>query len=58
MAIGVCAALVCTIILLWKGYKALTVEQMIEEFKDGCTITKPDGTKTTYHKRRPRKKTK
>jgi len=53
-SIGSLAACVCGVILLIKGYNSLTPEQIIEEFKDGCSVIMKDGTKKTYHKRKPR----
>lgn len=54
--LGILSGCIVSIILLIKGYKSLSVEEMMEEFKDGCTITSKDGTPKEYHKKKNKKK--
>lgn len=49
MLIGTIVAIVFIGIIIWKGYKCLTPEQIIEEFKEGCTFLDKEGNATTYN---------
>ena len=49
--LGILTGCVISVILLIKGYKCLSVEEMMEEFKDGCSFVSKDGTQKEYHKK-------